>query len=353
MLPPEPIASFANQGVIDAKLNGQGQVIVEEARRTGLALNIACALVEQESGGRNIFGCDAGAPFCHEPVTAAKIQQLLAHIDAGGASQGVGLTQLTWHTFIRDAQNLGGAHIPRNQCRVGFGLLAGYLKKYPYQRALASYNAGEGSWYVGVQNGYAGAVASKAAAWKQRLGQEEPDPGPDEPGGGGGSAGDTASKEVRDRAFRVFQVVRLASALYDPPYRYTGGRGGESFATCKANGVDCSGLFDVIFRTLKWKGNDPWGTVRISQLLKNKERYKPLKVYPPGTFIVNDNAVAWNSPATDNSHVAMIWGMPAADNRGQLIIHSRRADGVHFNETDIETHQWARYEVCGLLPGLD
>jgi hypothetical protein len=30
---------------------------------------LACALVEQESGGANVFGCDKGAPFCHQEVT--------------------------------------------------------------------------------------------------------------------------------------------------------------------------------------------------------------------------------------------------------------------------------------------
>ena len=46
--------------LIDLELNGYGEVIFREAQRAGLDLDLACALVEQESGGRNIFGCDFG-----------------------------------------------------------------------------------------------------------------------------------------------------------------------------------------------------------------------------------------------------------------------------------------------------
>jgi soluble lytic murein transglycosylase-like protein len=162
--------------LIDEHLNGHGQVIYEEARRTGLELALACALVQQESLGRNIFGHDWGQqfadrlPFAHLPVTEARVQALLRHVRNGGTSNGVGLTQLTYPLFIQEAEKIGGAHIPRNQCRVGFRLLASYVDKYNYMEALGAYNAGETNRRAGITNDYAGDLAEKHRVWKGRLG---------------------------------------------------------------------------------------------------------------------------------------------------------------------------------------
>lgn len=105
--------------IIDERLNGHGQVIVEEANSEGLDLALACAMVEQESNGRNIFGCDLGPiddrpPYCHQEVTEDRVQKLIE----SPFMNGVGLTQLTWFTFVEDAEREGGAHEPRFQCRV-------------------------------------------------------------------------------------------------------------------------------------------------------------------------------------------------------------------------------------------
>lgn len=151
-----------------------GQVIAEEADRASLDLAICCALVEQESGGRNIFGADYGTrgadrvPFAHLPVTRERVKALVAHVRAGGVSNGVGLSQITWRDFIYEAEALGGAHIPRNQLRVGFRLLRAYLGKYDYHGAIGAYNAGEGN-RNSVRWTYSASVAAKHSAWKARL----------------------------------------------------------------------------------------------------------------------------------------------------------------------------------------
>lgn len=174
--PPKP--ADLREAVIDKLLNGQGKVIIEAAKRTRLSLADACALVEQESGGENRFGCDAGGPFCHEDVTEERIQKLInqkGYKTGDAPMQGVGLSQLTWYTFILEAEKLGGAHLPLNQCLVGFKLLRSYLNQYPRERAFASYNAGEGNWMAG--RAYAAQVMAKARVWEERLGEEEkPDP---------------------------------------------------------------------------------------------------------------------------------------------------------------------------------
>ena len=170
-VPPDPRVE-----IISKHLNGQGKVIVEAAKRTRLALADACALVEQESGGKNIFGCDAGGPFCHEPVTKELVQKLVnqrGYKSGTAPMQGVGLTQLTWYTFVLEAEQMGGAHVPLNQCLVGFKLLRGYLNSYPRERAFASYNAGEGNWMRG--RAYAAQVMARARVWEERLGTDEPE----------------------------------------------------------------------------------------------------------------------------------------------------------------------------------
>jgi hypothetical protein len=156
---------------INNRLNGHGQVIVEEAQRVGLDLALACALVAQESGGRNIFGCDLGPvgdrpPYCHQEITRDRVQKL---IDSPFMN-GVGLTQLTWFTFVDEAEALGGAHIPRNQCRVGFQLLKKYREKYPYLEAFGAYNAGEANRHSTQATRYAAHLAERHRLWKALVG---------------------------------------------------------------------------------------------------------------------------------------------------------------------------------------
>jgi hypothetical protein len=159
--------------IIDGRLNGQGRVIVEEARRASLDFAVACALVEQESGGRNIFGCDHGdvgdqPPYCNQEVTQERVQALIASGDANG----VGLTQLTYPPFVQEAEDLGGAHIPANQCRVGFRILKDYVDRYPRIEAFGAYNAGEANRFS-VLDTYAAQVERRRSQWEALLGSVE------------------------------------------------------------------------------------------------------------------------------------------------------------------------------------
>lgn len=104
-----------------AKRNGAHHVIktVQEARRAGVPLSWAFALVEQESGFRNVFGHDSGSILKGLHVTKARVAALLNFVAQGGNSNGVGLTQLTFPPLIVEANRAGGAHRPRFQLRVG------------------------------------------------------------------------------------------------------------------------------------------------------------------------------------------------------------------------------------------
>lgn len=169
--------------IIDKYLNGQGITIITASEKTGLDLADACALVEQESAGHNVFGHDPGGMFQGLPVTPERVHALISQpgYRSGSASMnGVGLTQLTWYTFVLDAEERGGAHVPLIQCLVGFELMAGYLRNYGRERAFASYNAGEGNWTAGKP--YAAQVMARAQTWRGRLASVPPEPGPD-PGG--------------------------------------------------------------------------------------------------------------------------------------------------------------------------
>jgi hypothetical protein len=146
-----------------------GDLIVKKADDAGIGLPLACALVEQESGGRNVFGCDEGAPYCHKPVTRDRVEHIVDGGRFGHGMQGIGLTQITWKDFVLEAQKLGGAHLPANQLQVGFELMADYLERYPFRQALGAYNAGPENRGLGIHNGYAPDVAEKREAWARRL----------------------------------------------------------------------------------------------------------------------------------------------------------------------------------------
>src|SRR5215207_5849204 len=99
---------------IDKWLNGHGKEIYEEAKSEGVELSLACAIVEQESRGQNIFGCDGGdfgdwPPYCGHEVTKERVQALMA----SAWMNGVGLTQITWWEYVEQAEEEGGAHLPR------------------------------------------------------------------------------------------------------------------------------------------------------------------------------------------------------------------------------------------------
>lgn len=138
--------------------------IIWEARRAGLPISLAFALVEQESAFRNIFGHDRGGPFPGQTVTRSRVQALLRHVAGGGTSNGVGITQLTWPPLIRAAEKHGGAHTPKAQCRVAFAHLAELIRVHGKVDGIRRYN---GSGPAAVR--YSAVVRSKADRWHRIL----------------------------------------------------------------------------------------------------------------------------------------------------------------------------------------
>lgn len=145
--------------------------IVWEARRARIPVSLAFALVEQESAFRNIFGHDAGAlpALKGKRVTKKRVGLLLASLGNGFASNGVGLTQLTSPEYIRRADRIGGAHIPKFQLRVGFGLVCDRTERFGLRDGLAAYNGGEGGRWRQAPQLYAQSVVRKRDRWHRVL----------------------------------------------------------------------------------------------------------------------------------------------------------------------------------------
>lgn len=120
------------------------RAIIEESRRAGITQSMGFALIEQESGFRNVFGHDptifAGAG------TVTKGKYLAYKRQRGpsgrGGMQGIGPAQLTWWEYQDAADRLGGCWIARNNIRVGFTLLAALISRHGERKGLAVYNGG-------------------------------------------------------------------------------------------------------------------------------------------------------------------------------------------------------------------
>jgi hypothetical protein len=109
------------------------RTVVGEAVRAGLALPVACALLEKESGGgRNVFGHDPTIFVGAGEVTRAKYEAYKRQRIASGnrLMQGVGPCQLTWWEFQDEADREGGCWRPEINMRVGFRRLAAMIKTY-------------------------------------------------------------------------------------------------------------------------------------------------------------------------------------------------------------------------------
>jgi hypothetical protein len=107
-----------------------------------IPVSLGAAIQEQEPGGLNIFGADEQAPFTHQPVTKARVMQLVEHVRAGGVSNGVGPMQLTFIGFIMEANRDGGAWKPAVNIATGIGIIAGHVKQHGMRDGLATYNGG-------------------------------------------------------------------------------------------------------------------------------------------------------------------------------------------------------------------
>jgi uncharacterized protein YcbK (DUF882 family)/peptidoglycan hydrolase-like protein with peptidoglycan-binding domain len=148
-------------------------VVISEARRAGIPLALACALLEKETaGGHNVFGHDRDRSGRYifpardgtVPVTEELYRQYKQRRKATGLPQGVGPCQLTFAGFQDQADALGGCWKPELNIRVGFKVLADNIRVNGQARGVARYN-GSGS----AADAYSRDVLAKARKWEALL----------------------------------------------------------------------------------------------------------------------------------------------------------------------------------------
>ena len=157
-----------------------GAMLIEECEEMGpegLWISTAAALLEQESGGKNVFGCDWGnrwttdPPYCNVEVTRERVKALIANFHQpppGVGENGVGVTQLTTMALVEEAEGMGGAHLVRHQMRVGFRYLNNLIARFGWPEGAAAYNAGPGNLHS-VMGTYGAAMARREREWAARL----------------------------------------------------------------------------------------------------------------------------------------------------------------------------------------
>lgn len=135
--------------------------IARASKAQGIGYALGFALVDQESGFRHIFGHD-NSFLAGLPVTEERYRKLQRHIRAGGASNGVGFTQITYPTYITGHNGLWDKV---NNLNFGFHLIAENIRQYGLEKGLAVYNGGAGN----PQYAYANEVLALRRKWAGRL----------------------------------------------------------------------------------------------------------------------------------------------------------------------------------------
>lgn len=144
-------------------------VIEAEHQQYRPTLARCLAMLENESGGANIFGADPGGTalprvWYNTAVTHDKYKVYLKRRHEGLTPNGVGPCQLT-AAFLQDAADKrGGCWVPKHNMEVGFAFLHGLILRRGVFGGFESYN---GSGPAAVA--YANRAMARAEAWETRL----------------------------------------------------------------------------------------------------------------------------------------------------------------------------------------
>lgn len=132
---------------------------------TRLPLSYCLALVEKESGFKNVFGHDAVRnPIRGGKVTLVRYRAYKAYRKRGWGMQGVGPCQLTWFEFQDLADAAGGCHKPYPNMAVGFRHLKTLINQLGKQAGAAAYNG------TGVAaDAYGRDFVAKQARWHELV----------------------------------------------------------------------------------------------------------------------------------------------------------------------------------------
>lgn len=137
-----------------------------EARHAGINPSLALAVLEQESGGRNVFGHDPTIYIGAGTVTKAKYlaYRRARRLSGNRLMQGVGPLQLTWWEYQDGADRLGGCWVVKYNLRYGYGRLAALIRAYGTWEGTRRYNGNGNASYR-----YKREVQDKQDVWHHRL----------------------------------------------------------------------------------------------------------------------------------------------------------------------------------------
>lgn len=137
--------------------------IIQQARKSGIPISLAFALIEQESGFKNVFGHD---PTIYQGAGKVTKKKYLEYKAQRGHThmQGVGPAQLTWWQYQDEADKRGGAWVPKHNISFAFDHLASLINSKGFKQGIAAYN---GSGPAAEQ--YASSVLAKQKKWHEIL----------------------------------------------------------------------------------------------------------------------------------------------------------------------------------------
>ncbi len=131
------------------------------ARHGHMPLSLACAILEQETGGgANVFGHDPVQSIQGGNVTRARYAYYKARRKRGLGMQGVSSVQLTWFAFQDEADRLGGCWRPNINMYVGLCHLAMQIAAHGVHDGVKAYN-GAGA----AAENYARTVGDRERKW--------------------------------------------------------------------------------------------------------------------------------------------------------------------------------------------
>ena len=176
-----PAEILAAGGLANADL------IVQAATATGIPLAIAAAMIQKETGGKNIYGHDAGGVYstltgpvvvggivykkgADIPVTSFNFVEFLRRVTAGEKSNGVGPAQLTYAGYFKQAPDYPFWDALAN-IRFGLTVLADYLNDDFSDSSISSagarYNGGTNPGTKALT--YGEDLLTKTNAWRAKL----------------------------------------------------------------------------------------------------------------------------------------------------------------------------------------
>lgn len=157
---------------IAAKHIQNADIAAVACREAELPYFVACALLEKESGGRNVYGHDRDGALSGFPgqVNRGNYAVFRWMIANGWDSNGVGPCQITYPGFFDQMEDEGLSpwNVHHNML-FGFRLLKGYYDKHSsWATAGALYNGGPTPNRAALE--YGNDLKRRIGVWKQRLG---------------------------------------------------------------------------------------------------------------------------------------------------------------------------------------